>query len=116
MNNSPDNNFFLKSDGVNKCKPDLSQYFHPQNISLTIKFNTIYKLFKLNDGLVAREIGNDRTTMNRYRRGIFIPTDKMKLLIAQAISKLADYQIDSAVLWGGDLFFKEWKEQKENSK
>lgn len=99
--------------GVEKCKSDLSKYFHPPKRDREQRFNFIYRLFGLNDDKIARAIGIDRTTMNRYRRGIFEPTSKMKLLIAQKISKLAEYQIDSAVLFGDDLFFCDWKDKKE---
>lgn len=113
LSNSKDKHFFVKNGGVTKCKTNLSQYFHPENSTLKKRFETIYKIFKLNDDKIASAVGIDRTTMNRYRRGIFIPTGKIKLLIAQKISELASYHVDSSVIWGDDLFFKEWRKDKK---
>jgi len=110
MNNINKNN--SDNVGVKKCKPDLTRYFFPLNQDREKRFDFIYKLFGLNDDLVADKIGIHRTTMNRYRRGIFEPSSKMKLLIAQKISKLANYQIDSSMIFGEDLFFNIFKEKK----
>ncbi len=109
---SKSNDFFLAEARVEKCKQDLKKYFHPQNTTLSKRFEIIYKIFGLNDEMIARELGIDRTTMNRYRRGVFIPVTNMKRLISQAITKLCNYPVDSSVLWGSDLFFQEWKENK----
>ncbi len=100
--------------GVNKCKKVLADYFHPNNTDLEKRFKFIYKLFGLTDDGIARVVGIDRTTMNRYRRGIFWPSSEMKLLIAKAISKLAEYPVDSSIIWGSDLFFDEWKREQQN--
>ncbi len=113
MKNKSNKDFFVGEMGVAKCKTDLAKYFHPPNSELTKRFSIIYRIFGLNDDSIARKIGIDRTTMNRYRRGIFIPTTGMKILIAQKMSELANYQIDSAVLWGDSLIFEAWKRRKE---
>ena len=102
--------FFCKNEGVKKCNNKLSKYFHPKDTTLEYRFEFLYKVFDLSDNKIATEVGIDRTTMNRYRRGIFIPTTDMKMLIAKAISKLANYSVDSAVIWGEDLIFSKWKE------
>ena len=81
---------------------DLKQYFYPKNLTLSKRFKIIYEIFSLNDFLVASKVGVDRTTMNRYCSGIFIPTIRMKQRIAEACN------VDSSVLW------EKWSE--ENSK
>jgi len=103
----------IKNDGVKRCKLDLSRYFHPLDLELNKRFETLYGLFGLNDEMIASKVGIDRTTMNRYRRGIFRPSKEMKFLIAQKITDLAKYPVDSAVIWGEDLFFDRWKEEKK---
>ncbi len=105
--------FKATGDGVVEGKKDLSRYFHSPDLTLAQKFNFIYKLFRLTDTDVAHEIGIDRSTMGRYRRGVFQPAPEIKLKIAQAISKLAGYQVDSCVLFGDDLFFDDFKETTE---
>ncbi len=114
MDNSIKTDLSINDAGVGGCKSDVSRYFHPQNNTLTERFNFIYKIFSLNDPKISREIGIHKSTMSRYRRGIFIPTTVMKILIAKAISKLAEYPVDSAIIWGEDLFFEEWKNNKLN--
>jgi len=100
---------------VDACRDDLKQYFHTKNLILIKRFEIIYKIFNLNDYLVASEVRIDRTTMNRYRRGVFIPTTEMKMRIAQAIAKLGGHPVDSSVIWGDDLFFEDWRENKNEA-
>ena len=106
---------FLKdNEGVTNCKTDLSRYFHPTDEQLKHRFKVLYELFKLNDDKLARKIGIDKSTMSRYRRGIFVPTRLMKLKIAQALTEVAGYPVDSAVVWGEDLIFDKWKEKESD--
>ena len=95
-----------------KCITQLQKYFHPQNYKLKDRFKVIYEIFNINDKILSSEIGIDTSTMCRYRTGVFIPTSQMKLKIAQAITKLASYPIDSSVIWGEDLIFSEWKKKR----
>lgn len=111
---SSNSSFFCGEEGVSKCNDKLLKYFHPENSSLIERFRHIYKIFNLTDDKIARKVGIDRTTMNRYRRGVFIPVTQMKILIAKAISELANYPIDSANIWGEDLIYSKWKEEVKN--
>lgn len=111
-----DNSIILNSEGVIKSKVDLSKYFHPENNTLKRRFEIIYQMFNLNDSKIADKIGIARQTMNRYRRGVWIPVLDLKLAIARAISELADYRVDSAVIWGEDLIFEQWKDKKMEDK
>ncbi len=102
------------SEGVvEKCKKQSYDHFHPVNVDRKHRFDFIYSLFCLNDNKVARAIGIDRSTMNRYRRGVFEPSPQMKLIIAQKISLLGNYPVDSAVLFGEDLIYSEWRTNKK---
>lgn len=116
MDISTNNSKILDNEIVTDCKTDLSKYFHPVNSDRETRFNFIYKLFGLNDDSVSRAVGIDNSTMNRYRRGVFEPTNKMKLLIAQKISELSNYQIDSVILWGDDWYFQDFKNKKIGEK
>ena len=118
MSNSSDKSFSFKNGVVKSCKDSLKSYFHTPDIAQSLKFNTIYKIFDLSDSKVAYGVGIDRSSMNRYRRGIWIPPTELKLKISQAISKLANYQIDSCILWGESLFFEKWRRdfKKEEKK
>lgn len=98
---------------VEECKIDVSKYFRTKDYALEKRFEVIYNIFGLSDKSVAKKAGVDRTTMNRYRRGVWIPTLEMKRLIAKAISELAQYPVDSSVLWGDDLIFEEWRRNKK---
>ncbi len=98
---------------VKSCKPDLSKYFHSEDIELNNKFRFIYKLFGLNDEKLAVVVGIDKSTMSRYRRGIFVPTSNMKIIIAQSLSKIAGYQIDSSIIWGESIFFEKFRRERK---
>jgi len=113
MDNSSQNTKKFTGGNVKRCRRDLKSYFHNVDSDLSNRFKVIYELFGLTDGKISREVGIDKSTMNRYRRGVFIPTNQMKLLIAQAISKLSNYQTDSAVIWGDSLIFEKWREAKK---
>jgi DNA-binding XRE family transcriptional regulator len=108
--------FFVENEGVKVCSPDVSKYFHPVNHKLEQRFKILYRLFPITDDTIASKVGITRTTMNRYRRGVWIPLDSLKIRIAQAISELSKYQVDSAVIWGSDLIFEDWKRNKEQKK
>lgn len=116
MDNLSTTQNFSSNLSVSKGKIDLSKYFHKPDEKLNERFLFLYKLFGITDDSLATEIGIDRTTMGRYRRGIFLPSSKMKLLIAQKISKLSNYLIDSSIIWGEDLFFENFKKEKEERK
>lgn len=106
--------FFSDSKGVSGCKPDLSKYFHPSDRELMDRFKAIYKIFGLNDQKLSDSVGIHKSTMSRYRRGVFIPTIQMKIEIAKALSKIAGYHIDSSLIWGEDLIFEKWRVENDN--
>ena len=108
--------FLIDKGVVEECKSHLSGYFHSESKVLKNRFDTIYKIFGLNDNMVSSKVGVDRSTMNRYRRGIWIPNTKMKILISQKISELSDYQIDSSVIWGDSIHFEKWRDKKLNGR
>ena len=114
MHNLKESDKNNEQGNVTSCKVDLSRYFHPQDLVLAKRFEFVYKIFSIRDEEVANEVGIDKSTMSRYRRGIFIPTSDMKIRIAKAISKLAEYPVDSAVIWGEDLIYIDWRKQKES--
>ena len=109
LDNYKKKSFFYENSSARKCKVDLSKYFHSEDSELSKRFEIIYKIFNLNDDLIAAKLGLSRTTMNRYRRGVWIPIIDLKIKIAQIISELSNYQIDSAVIWGDDLIWGKWK-------
>jgi len=109
---SSEDTFFTDDDSVVECNSDLSRYFNPESSVLKSRFDIIYKIFGLNDDKLSSKIGIDRSTMNRYRRGIWIPNLQMKLIISQKISELSDYPIDSSIIWGESIHFEKWRDKK----
>lgn len=111
MDNSINNTYSNFPEVVGDCIKDVRKYFHPEDKVLMKRFNWIYNFFNLNDEKVSREIGIHKSTMSRYRRGIFVPSTQMKILIAKAISKLINYSLDTSQIWGEDLIFINWREK-----
>ena len=100
-----------RSAVVEKRLSDLRNYFHPIDLELTKRFNFIYRLFDISDIILANEVKVTRQTMNRYKRGVWIPDLDMKIKIVKSISKLADIPLDTSIVWGEDLIFNKWKDE-----
>ena len=116
MDKPSHSDFSFNRGVVTKGKTNLSRYFHPYNSERNQRFLFIYKLFSITDTSLGREVGVSRSTMNRYRRGIFEPCNQMKLIIAKAVSKMGNYPVDTCILFGDDLFFNNFKKSKEIEK
>ena len=100
MDNITNNQNNMIGEGVEKCKIDLSQYFHPENQELSKKFLLLYQLADYTDNSLGSDINVDRTTMNRYRRGVFIPTDEMKIKICKKLTEKIGKYIAIEMIWG----------------
>jgi len=83
------------------CKDRLQTYAHPPNESQSIQFKTVYRQAGLNDSKLGDLVGISRSTMSRYRRGIWIPGKDMKIRIAVELSKATGSYIDTLTLWNG---------------
>lgn len=101
---TPPKPFFKESASVSGCKNPLEKYFHPPDFKLAQKFAVLYKLGDVTDSKLAELIGVDRTSMNRYRRGIWKPDNDLKIKICQKLSELLGKQVDSLMLWGNEPF------------
>ena len=100
MKNSLSQTIPLNTIVVKSCKVDLSRYFHPPNQELSKKFLLFYQILNLNYTSFSKMISVDRTTMNRYRRGIWIPSQNMKIKISQMLSKEIGKIIYPEMIWG----------------
>ena len=111
MDNSTENTFLNENPNVVGCKNDLKKYFHTPDYSLNQKFLIIYKIFNLSDSKVAEKIGIDKSSMNRYRRGVWIPSTDLKIKIAQILTEFAGRLIDSSIIWGDSVYFEKWRNE-----
>lgn len=104
----PDKTLSLKGGVAPVRVRDLSDYWHPYNPVRNNKFLVLYGLANLNDTKLGRKAETSRSTMNRYRRGIWIPTLDLQIKICKILSELIGKQIDTQVIWG-DLVLEEKK-------
>lgn len=114
MNNSSSKNFFLNKGSVEGCESRLDKGFHPYNSKLNQTFLILYRLADLNDSSFASLIGVDRTTANRYRRGVWIPNYETKLKIARKLSLAIGQHVDTAGIWGVEELNLEEKEDDKS--
>ncbi len=100
MNQNTDKSFFKRGDDVGRCKIDLSRYFHPENKDQSKKFLLLYQLADYSDRDLGKDITVDKSTMNRYRRGVWIPSDEVKIKICKFLTERIGKYICVEMLWG----------------
>lgn len=86
--------------GAGACLHPLRSRDHPANPELDKTFKLLYQLSGFTDDTLARSIDVERTTMNRYRRGVWIPSNNQKINICKILTEKIGKYVAVEMIWG----------------
>lgn len=92
--------FSATGGGAEKCEHPLRAGDHPEDPVLNKIIKLLYQMADYSDDSLGRDIGVERTTMNRYRRGVWIPGEDLKIKICKRLTEKTGKYIAIQMIWG----------------